>query len=78
MFMIHTIMTEGTIKIGKDQIVDIEEFKLADKVEIDQDMNKTIGEEILEATQDHVRILEDRIVEENIEVIIGMKIITER
>ena len=34
-FMIHTIMTDGTIKIGTDQIVEIGEFNLADKVEVD-------------------------------------------
>ena len=33
--MIHTIMTEGTIKIGIDQIVRIGEFNLADKAEVD-------------------------------------------
>ena len=34
-FMIHTIMTEGTIKTDADQIVEIGEFNLADKVEVD-------------------------------------------
>ena len=42
--MIHTIMTEGTIKIGTDQIVEIGEFNLGDKVGIDQGMKKTIGQ----------------------------------
>ena len=41
-------------------------------------MNKIIGEKILEAMQDHIKILEDRIVGENIEVIIGMKITAEK
>ena len=41
--MIHIIMT---IKISTDQIVEIGEFSLADKVEIGQGVNKHIGEEI--------------------------------
>ena len=45
-----------------------------EKVEVDQDMNKVIGKEILEAVQEHIKILKDRI-EEDMEVIIGMKII---
>ena len=45
--MIHIIMTEETIKIGTDQIVEIGGFNLADKVEVDQGMNKTIGEKII-------------------------------
>ena len=39
-------------------------------------MNKIIGE-ILEAMWEHIKILKDRI-EENIKVIIGMKIIAEK
>ena len=76
--MAHTIMAEGTIKIGTDQTVRIGEFNLTGKVEVDQCMNKIIGEEILEAIQGHIKILEDRIAEENIELIIGMKITAER
>ena len=53
-------------------------FSLVDKVEVDQCMNKITGEEILEVMQEHTKILEDRIVEENIEVIIAMKIIAEK
>ena len=41
-------------------------------------MNKTIGEKILGATPGHIKIWEDRIVEEDIEVIVGMKIAVER
>ena len=40
-------------------------------------MNKIIEEDILEATQDHIKILEDRIVEST-EVIIGMKTTAEK
>ena len=53
-FMIHIIMTEEIIKIGMDQIVEIGEFNLVDKVEVGQGMNRIIGiligEEILERT----------------------------
>ena len=48
-FMIHVIMIEEIIKIGTDQIEEVGEFNLVDKTDIDQDMNKIIGEEILEA-----------------------------
>ena len=71
-------MTDKIIKIGTDQIAEIEEFNLVDKVEVDKGMNKIIGEEILKVTSEHTKILEDRIVEENIEVIIGMKLIAEK
>ena len=46
--MIHIIMIEEIIKIGADQIAEIGGLNLVDKVEIDQGMNKTIGEEIWE------------------------------
>ena len=49
-FMIHIIMREEIIKIGTDQIAEIEEFNLVAKVEVDQGMNKIIGEEILEVS----------------------------
>ena len=42
-FVISVIMTEEIIKIGMDQIVEIEEFNLVDKVEVDQGMNRIIG-----------------------------------
>ena len=48
--MNHAIMTEETIKIGIGQIVEIGEFSLAGKVEVHQGMNKTLGEEVSEAT----------------------------
>ena len=68
-FMIHITMTEEAIKLGIDQIVVIGEFSLADKVEVSQGMNRTIGEESLGAMPGHIKILEDRIVEEKTEVI---------
>ena len=40
-------MTEEIIKIGIDRIVEIGEFNIVDKVEVDQGMNKIIGEKIL-------------------------------
>ena len=49
-FIIHTIMTEEIIKTDTDQIAEIGEFSLVDKVEVVQGMNKIIGEEILEMT----------------------------
>ena len=73
-YMTHTTMTGGAIKINIDQIVGIGEFNWTSKAEVDQDMNKIIEEEILEAIQGHIGISEDRIAEENIEVIIGMKV----
>ena len=33
-FMIHIVMTEEIIKIGTDQIAEIEEFNLVDKLEV--------------------------------------------
>ena len=47
--MLHVIMIEEIIKIGTDQIAEIGELNLVDKIEVDQDMNKIIGEEILDA-----------------------------
>ena len=52
------------------------------KIEVDLDMNKItemiIGEEILEVTWEHIKIVEDRIVEKDIEEIIVMKTIIEK
>ena len=42
-FMIYVIMIEEIIKIGIDQIVEIGEFNLVDKIEVDQGMNKIMG-----------------------------------
>ena len=80
--MINVIMIEEVIKLGTDLIVEIEEFSLVDKIEVDLAMNKIIemiiGEEIVELTREPIKILEDRIVEEDLEEIIRMKIITEK
>ena len=59
MFMINIIKIEEIIKIGIDQIAEIEEFSLVvefsmDKMEVDLGMHKVtgiiIGEETLEVT----------------------------
>ena len=87
--MTNIIMIKETIRIDIDQTVEIEESNLVvefsmDKImEVDQGMNKTIGmtigEEILEVTQEciRVRILGDRIIEVDTEGIIEMKIMKE-
>ena len=53
-FMMHVIMTKEMIKIGIDQITEIGEFNLVDKVEVDQGMNRIIeiiiGKDISEVT----------------------------
>ena len=38
--MINIFMTAEIIKIGIDQIVDIEEFTSVNKIEVDLDMNR--------------------------------------
>ena len=71
--MTYSIIKGGIITINIDQIVGIGVFNLTDKAEVDQSTSKIIGEVILEAIQDHIKMLEDRITEENIEVTTGMK-----
>ena len=75
--MIHAIMT-GIIKVNIDLIVEIAEFNLINKAEVGPDMNKTTKEDILETIQGHIKILEDRITEENIEVTTGMEVTIEK
>ena len=80
-FTIDAVMISQVIRIGIDQIAEVEEISI-DKIEVDLGMNKItgmiIGEGILEVMWEHIKILEDRIVEEDIEEIIEMKIITEK
>ena len=76
--MIYIIMIEEITRIGTDRIVEIGEFNLVDKVEVHWDMNKIVGEEILEVTWECTKVLDDRIVGKNIEVILRMKIIAEK
>ena len=47
-FRRDTIMNSEVMKIGTDQIRGIGEFNLLDKVEVDQGMNRIIGEENVE------------------------------
>ena len=75
--MTHIIMIEEIIKLDTDQIVVTEEISI-DKVEVDPGINKNMEEGILEVMWDCIKILEDKIVKENTEVIIGMKTIAER
>ena len=56
----------------------IGEFNLTGKAEVDQGMKKIIEEETLEAIQGHIRISEERIAQENTEVIIGMIVTVQR
>ena len=74
-FMTHIIMTEEITETNIDLIVMKGEINM-NRTEGGQNMNKITGEKILEETQDHINIFEDRIVE-NTEVIIGMKITVE-
>ena len=46
-FMIYIIMMEEIFEIGIDQIAEIGEFNLVDKVELGQGMSRIIAEEIL-------------------------------
>ena len=81
-FTIDAVIISKVTKIGIGQLVRIEEFSLMDKIEVDLGMNKITGmiieDKILEVTREHIKILEDRIVEGDIEEIIEMKIITEK
>ena len=74
-FMTHITMTEETTETDIDLIVVTGKINM-DRIGLDQDMNKIIGQKILEATQGLIKILEDRIVE-NTGLIIGMKIMVE-
>ena len=76
-------MTDITIRIGIDQIVDIGELHMDKITEVVQGMNKAIGmtleEEILEVKGEciKIRIVGDRIIEVHTEETIGMKIMKE-
>ena len=82
-FMIHIIITEEIIKIGIDQIAEIGEFNLVDKIEVGQSMNRIIGmimgEKILEVAWEHIKILEDRIVEDiRMRIVTGVGVVLEK
>ena len=85
--MINIIKIEEIIKIGIDQIAEIEEFSLVvefsmDKMEVDLGMHKVtgiiIGEETLEVTWEWSKNFGRQIIEEDIQETIEMKIITEK
>ena len=73
--MMDTVMISEIIKIGTGQIVETGDN--IDKIEVDQGMNKIIEEEILEVMQLCIKIFEDKIVDENTEIIIEMKVMAE-
>ena len=60
--MMDTIMISKIIKTDIGQIVETEDS--IDKIEVDQDMIKIIEVKILEVTQEHIKILKDRVAEE--------------
>ena len=70
--MTDPIMISEAIKIDIGQIVETEDN--IDRIEVGLGMNKIIGEIISEVMQG---ILTDRIAEESIEIITGMKVMTE-
>ena len=76
--MPHTSMTGRVITINIDQIVGIGEFNLTGKARHDPCMRRSIGLEILEVIGEHIKILDDRITEEHIDVTTGMKATAER
>ena len=73
--MIDAVMISEVIKIDTGQIVETGDS--IDKIEVDPGINKIIEEESLEVMQEHIKILKDKIVEENTEIIIEMTVIAE-
>ena len=75
--MIDVIMISEVTKVGIGQIVETGETSTGKILEVDKDINKTLEVEIFEEMQEHIKILEDRIVEESTKIIVEMKIIAE-
>ena len=73
--MVDAVMISEIIKIDTGQIVETGDS--TDKLEVDQCINKIIQEEILEVLQERIKFLEDKIVQENTEIILEMKVMTE-
>ena len=73
--MIDAVMISEIIKIDTGQIVETGDS--IDKMEVDQSMDKIIEEEVLKVTQECIKILKDKIVEESTEIIIEMKVMVE-
>ena len=73
--MIDAVMINEVIKIDIDQIVETGDS--ADKIEVEQGLNKIIEIEILEVMQDTIKIMKDKTVEESTEIITEMEAIAE-
>ena len=73
--MIDAVMISKVVRIDIDQIVETGDS--IGKTEADPGMNKIIGEEILEVIQRCIKTLKDKTVEESIEIITEMKVMTE-
>ena len=73
--MIDAVIISEIFKLDTGQI--IETGDSIDKTKVDKGMNKIIEEEILEVTQEHIKFLKDKIVEESMEIIIEMKVMVE-
>ena len=73
--MRDAIMISEIIKTGLGQIAETEGS--IDTTEVDQDMDKIIEVKILEVTQEHIKILKDRVVEESTGITIETKVIAE-
>ena len=72
--MTDAIMIIEVIRIDTDQIVETGDS--IDKTEADSGMHQIIGEEILEVTQECIKILKDKIVKST-EIIAEMKVMAE-
>ena len=73
--MIDIVLISKVIKIDIGQLVETGDSII--KIEADQDMNKIIEEEILEAMQGCIKILKDKPVEESTKITIEVKVIAE-
>ena len=73
--IIDAVMISEVIKINIGQIVKTGDS--IDKTEVDLGMNKIIEEDILEVMQGCIKIMKDKTVEENTEIITEMKVIAE-
>ena len=68
-------MISEVIRIGTGQIVETGDS--IEKIGVDHSMNKIIEAEILEVTQECIKILKDKKVEESTEKIMKMKVMAE-
>ena len=70
--MTNALMISETTETDIGQIVETKGS--INKIEIDQDMDKIIEVKILEVTQEHIKIVKDRVVEESTGITIEMKV----